>query len=86
MLFTQDPEVVEIVAKVLPLCAVMQVFDGLSAVSHGLLRGIGKQHFGGYANIACYYIVALPISVATAFALDWKLEGLWLGATLGLCL
>lgn len=74
------------VAKVMPLVACMQVFDGLAAVAHGLLRGIGKQSFGGYANLSIYYIIALPISFATAFVLDWKLTGLWLGTTIGLAL
>ncbi|KAI1400765.1 multidrug and toxin extrusion protein [Hypoxylon fuscum] len=86
LLFTQDEEVIALVASVMPLVAVMQVFDGLAAVAHGLLRGIGKQSFGGYANLAIYYLIALPISFATAFALDWKLTGLWLGTTIGLAL
>lgn len=77
---------IAIVASVLPLVAVMQIFDALAAVAHGLLRGIGKQSFGGYANLGIYYILALPVSFATAFALDWKLTGLWLGTTVGLAL
>lgn len=64
----------------------MQIFDGLAAVAHGLLRGIGKQSFGGYANILAYYLIALPISFTAAFALGWNLMGLWLGTTIGLML
>ncbi|KAI0387856.1 multidrug and toxin extrusion protein [Hypomontagnella monticulosa] len=86
LLFTQDEEVIAIVAEVMPLVAVMQVFDGMAAVAHGLLRGIGKQSFGGYANLSIYYLIALPVSFATSFALDWKLTGLWLGPTIGLAL
>jgi MATE family multidrug resistance protein len=86
LLFTQDKEVIELVAQVLPVCAVMQLFDGMAAVSHGLLRGIGRQEFGGYANLVCYYLVALPISFGLGFGLDWKLTGLWLGVTIGLLL
>lgn len=86
LLFTQDEEVIAIVAEVMPLVAVMQVFDGMAAVAHGLLRGIGKQSFGGYANLSIYYLIALPVSFATSFALDWKLTGLWIGPTIGLAL
>jgi MATE family multidrug resistance protein len=86
LLFTNDPEVVEVVAAVLPLCAVMQVFDGLGAGAGGLLRGIGRPAVGGYANLGVYYLIALPISFGTAFGLDMKLQGLWLGVTLGLAL
>ena len=84
LLFTKDPDVIELVAQAMPVCAIMQVFDGLAAVSHGLLRGIGKQEFGGYANLVTYYVVALPLSFGTAFGLKWTLEGLWFGVTIGL--
>ncbi|KAI0014425.1 multidrug and toxin extrusion protein [Xylariaceae sp. FL0662B] len=86
LLFTDDQEVIGIVAKVMPIVATMQVFDGMAAVAHGLLRGIGKQSFGGYANLLAYYLVALPISFTAAFALDLKLTGLWIGTTTGLFL
>ncbi|OLN81240.1 putative transporter YDR338C-like protein 1 [Colletotrichum chlorophyti] len=85
-LFTNDEEVIAIVADVLPLCALMQVFDGLSAGAHGLLRGIGRPSVGGYANLVVYYLIALPLSFVTAFNLGWKLMGLWTGVTVGLAL
>ncbi|KAK3906896.1 ethionine resistance-conferring protein 1 [Staphylotrichum tortipilum] len=84
LLFTQDSEVIALVAKTLPVCAAMQLFDGMAAVSHGLLRGLGRQEFGGYANLVCYYLVALPLSFAFGLSLDWGLSGLWLGVTVGL--
>ncbi|KAH7136298.1 mate-domain-containing protein [Dactylonectria macrodidyma] len=83
-LFTQDDEVVDIVAQVILVCAVMQIFDAMAAVSHGLLRGIGHQAIGGYANLFSYYAVALPIALWTGFGLGWKLAGLWTGLTVGL--
>lgn len=85
-LLTKDEEVIELVAQIMFLVAIMQIFDAMAAMAHGLLRGIGKQHFGGYANLIAYYVIALPISFGTAFGLDWKLEGLWFGVTLGLVL
>ncbi|CRK28351.1 hypothetical protein BN1708_015209 [Verticillium longisporum] len=86
LLFTDDDEVVEIVAAVLPICAAMMVFDGLSTGAHGLLRGIGRPSIGGYAGISVYYLIALPVSLGTAFGLGWKLSGLWFGVTIGLLL
>ncbi|KAL2131957.1 hypothetical protein VTI74DRAFT_4412 [Chaetomium olivicolor] len=82
--FTNDEAVVEITSHVILVCAVMQIFDALAAVSHGILRGVGRQAIGGYANLVSYYLVALPISLSTAFALGWKLKGLWTGLTVGL--
>lgn len=83
-LFTRDDDVAAIVSQVLPICAVLQVFDSLAAISHGLLRGIGRQRVGTYTNLFAYYLVALPISFSVGWVLKWKLEGLWLGIVVGL--
>lgn len=84
LLFTDDEEVIDLIAHVLPIVAIMQVFDGLSAGAHGLLRGVGKQSIGGPANLISYYVISLPISLGLAFGLDLKLEGLWGGVSVGL--
>lgn len=84
LLFTNDEGVIALVAQVMPAVAVMQVFDGLSAGAHGLLRGIGKQAIGSPVNLIAYYLVSLPLSIGLAFGLGMKLEGLWIGITAGL--
>lgn len=83
-LFTNDAEVVEVVAGVLPLCAAFQLFDAVAACCSGVLRGIGRQEIGGYVNLICYYVIGLPISFATGFGLGWGLYGLWAGPALAL--
>jgi MATE family multidrug resistance protein len=82
--FTDDLEVIDIVSHVILVCAIMQIFDALAAVSHGILRGIGRQAIGGYANLFSYYAVALPVSLSLAFGAGWKLSGLWAGLVAGL--
>jgi MATE family multidrug resistance protein len=83
-LFTSDPEVIDLVAKILPICAAFQLFDALAACCNGILRGLGRQEVGGYVQLFCYYAVAMPISMGTAFGLGWKLEGLWAGVAIAL--
>jgi MATE family multidrug resistance protein len=83
-LFTNDQGVIDLVARVLPLCAAFQLFDALAATGNGLLRGLGKQEFGGWVNLVSYYVVAMPISFGTAFGLHWELEGLWSGVAIAL--
>jgi len=83
-LFTNDQGVIDLVASVLPLCAAFQLFDALAANCNGLLRGLGRQEIGGYVNLFCYYVVAMPISFGTAFGLGWELQGLWSGVALAL--
>ncbi|KAM0082192.1 hypothetical protein ACKRZS_005690 [Fusarium odoratissimum] len=82
--FTEDEQVIDIASNVILVCAIMQIFDALAAVSHGLLRGIGRQSIGSYANLFAYYMVALPIALGTSFGLGWGLAGLWVGLTAGL--
>ncbi|KAL9073342.1 MAG: hypothetical protein Q9161_002957 [Pseudevernia consocians] len=83
-LFTSDPDVIELVAKILPLCAAFQLFDALAACCNGILRGVGRQEVGGYVQLFCYYVVAMPISMGTAFGLGWQLYGLWAGVAIAL--
>jgi MATE family multidrug resistance protein len=85
-IFTDDPEVIELVLNALPLVAFMQLFDGLAAFCNGILRGIGKPAFGGWVNLLCYYLVALPVSFWATFGLHWGLAGLWGGVTLALAI
>lgn len=83
-LFTKDLEVIALVANVLPICAAFQLFDALVASFNGVLRGLGFQEFGGYVQVFGYYVVAMPISIGTAFGLGWGLYGLWMGVALAL--
>jgi MATE family multidrug resistance protein len=77
-LFTPDEEVIDMVAKLLPLCATFQVFDALAANCNGILRGLGRQEIGGYVGLFAYYVVGIPISFGTGFgAPHWGLYGLW---------
>ncbi|KAL8736122.1 MAG: hypothetical protein Q9181_002537 [Wetmoreana brouardii] len=85
-LFTRDDSVIALVADVLPLCAAFQLFDALTCCCNGILRGMGRQEIGGYVQLFCYYGVAMPISMGTAFGLGWKLYGFWTGIALALAL
>ena len=85
-IFTSDPEVVEICARILPINAVFQIFDSVAATCNGVLRGLGRQEIGGYVQLAAYYIVAMPISFGTAFGLGWGIAGLWTGVAVALAL
>lgn len=83
-LFSSEPEVIDLVAQILPLCAAFQLFDALAANCNGILRGLGRQEVGGYVQLFCYYAVAMPISMGTTFSLDWGLMGLWSGVAIAL--
>ena len=50
-LFNNDPEVVSLVASILPLAALFQVFDGTSGVVAGILRAREMQLAGALLNL-----------------------------------
>ncbi|KAL8930956.1 MAG: hypothetical protein Q9208_000057 [Pyrenodesmia sp. 3 TL-2023] len=83
-LFTSEGDVIELVANVLPLCAAFQLFDALCCCCNGILRGLGRQEIGGWVQLFCYYVVAMPLSFGTAFGLGWELYGLWTGVAVAL--
>lgn len=83
-LFSSDPAIIDLVAVVLPLAAVFQLFDGIGAVGGGALRGCGRQKLGAVANLTGYYVLGLPLGALFTFHFGMKLLGLWLGLTVGL--
>ncbi|KAF1976178.1 MATE efflux family protein [Bimuria novae-zelandiae CBS 107.79] len=85
--FTSDPEVIRIVASVMPILALFQLSDAGTALANAVLRGLGRQDIGGYVNLGVYYLVAIPTALALCFGppkLD--LKGMWTGCLLGSCL
>ncbi|KAI9458930.1 MATE efflux family protein [Lactarius psammicola] len=83
-LFNDDPSVVGLVASILPLVALFQVFDGLNTVSGGILRARGKQFTGALLNLSAYYMLGIPTGVWLAFRRNMGLHGLWYGLTISL--
>jgi MATE family multidrug resistance protein len=83
-IFTDDDALATLITAIIPLVGVTTFFDGVGVAAHGLLRGIGKQSIGGLTNLFAYYVISLPLSLGLGFGLNWKLQGLWLGLTIGL--
>lgn len=83
-LFTSDREVATMVAQVVPVCASFQVVDSIAANCNGILRGLGRQDFGGYIQLLSYYVIGLPVSFVTTFVFGFGLRGTWSGIAIGL--
>ncbi|XP_078080817.1 multidrug and toxin extrusion protein 1-like [Mustelus asterias] len=78
-IFTSDKEIVQLVAEVMPLSATFHLFDSISSVSGGVLRGAGKQKLGAIGNLIGYYLIGLPIGISLMFAAELGVIGLWSG-------
>jgi len=83
-LFNNDIEVVHLVASVLPLVALFQVFDGICGVTAGILRARGMQFTGAVLNLSAYYVIGIPFGVFLTLKRDMGLQGLWIGITVAL--
>lgn len=53
-MFNSDPEVVSLVASIIPLLANVQIFDTTSAIVSGILRARGMQGVG--ALLSLWYV------------------------------
>ncbi|KAF8508258.1 mate-domain-containing protein [Hysterangium stoloniferum] len=83
-MFSDDPLVVSLVASILPLVGLFQVFDGLATTTGGILRARGKQVTGALLNLTAYYIIGIPLGLYLAFRLKMGLFGMWVGLTAAL--
>ena len=81
--FTNDISIVRIAVLILPILPFLTLFDGLSAVAAGVLRGAGKQIYGAYSNITSFYVVGLPSALFLCFHTTMQVRGLMTGITLG---
>ncbi|VVT52011.1 uncharacterized protein SAPINGB_P003287 [Magnusiomyces paraingens] len=83
-LFSSDKDVIDMVAYVMPVTALYQVNDCISAVTGGILRGQGRQKISGYINLILYYVFALPLGLYLAFNMGYGLRGIWGGIVFAL--
>jgi multidrug resistance protein, MATE family len=78
------PLVCDVAARILPIAAAFQLFDGLQAVGGGILRGLGRTRPAALFNLIGYYALALPLAAWLAFEAGVGLAGIWIGLAVGL--
>jgi MATE family multidrug resistance protein len=76
--------VVSLAATLIPIAGVFQVFDGLQAVSAGVLRGVADTRYPMLIGLIGFWCVGLPISLWLAFPMGMGPQGLWWGLVAGL--
>jgi MATE family multidrug resistance protein len=83
-LYTTDAAVLAVAAGLIPLAGVFQVFDGLQAVSLGVLRGAGDTRAPMLINLVGFWLVGLPLGAWLCFGRGMGAPGLWWGLVAGL--
>ncbi|KAG5012881.1 hypothetical protein JHK86_025142 [Glycine max] len=66
-IFTNSKDMIRAVADLAYLLGVSMVINSASHVMSGVAVGSGWQVMVGYINLACYYIVGLPIGIFLGF-------------------
>ncbi|KAG0580689.1 hypothetical protein KC19_4G191800 [Ceratodon purpureus] len=82
--FTNDAEVVQQVAHIVPYLSGLAIIYAIQAILSGVVRGIGWQRAGAMANLGAYYGVGLPVALLLVFKFELDGRGLWLGMGCGL--
>ncbi|KAI3908358.1 hypothetical protein MKX01_027380 [Papaver californicum] len=77
--FSNEKEVLNYVAFMMPILAVSNFFDGLQSALSGAFRGCGWQDIGAFVNLGPYYLVGIPSAVLLAFVLHVGGKGPWVG-------
>lgn len=85
-IFSPDPVVVHVGARLLLIAAAFQLFDGLQVVTTGALRGAGDTKTPMIANGIAYWMIGLPLGYFLCFRLNWGAVGVWTGLCIGLML
>ncbi|MEC8422973.1 MAG: MATE family efflux transporter, partial [Myxococcota bacterium] len=60
-LYTDDPGVLALAVRLLPMAAAFQLFDGVQAVCFGVLRGAGDVGVPAVFNVVGYWVIGLPL-------------------------
>jgi MATE family multidrug resistance protein len=79
--YVKDDQVVALAAELIIWGGIFQLFDGVQAVSVGILRGIADVNVPTVITFIAYWVVGLPMCYFLGFVLDLKHIGIWIGLT-----
>jgi multidrug resistance protein, MATE family len=83
-IFSPDPIVIHVGARLLLVAAAFQLFDGLQVVTTGALRGTGDTRTPMFANLVAYWLIGLPVGALLCFHFGRGALGIWIGLCVGL--
>jgi MATE family multidrug resistance protein len=83
-IFSNDDEVSELVARLIPISCLFMMGDAAQATSGGVLRGLGKQSLVLKLNIVAFWLLAIPVGSLLTFVADVGVAGVWWGFVVGI--
>lgn len=82
--YTTEPATVAVAVALIPLAGWFQVFDGLQAVTSGVLRGVGDTRIPAALHLVAFWGVGIPLGYYLGFHTPLRERGLWMGLVAGL--
>jgi multidrug resistance protein, MATE family len=81
-IFTLDSEVRHLVKNNIVLVAVFVVFDATACCYHGIMRGLGRQSYGGWVVFCVNLLYSLPLAIYLELGRPHLgLAGVWIATT-----
>lgn len=86
-LFTNDEEILNLTAMVLPIVGLCEIGNCPQTTGCGVLRGSARPAVGANINLGSFYLVGMPVAVFLGFVVRMGFVGLWFGllAAQGCC-
>jgi len=84
--YSSEPDVIAMGARLLVVAAIFQIFDGMQVVATGALRGAGNTRTPMLANLLGYWFIGMPLGWVLCFNLGWGAVGYWSGLCIALVL
>ncbi len=82
--YTREAATLAVAVTLIPIAGVFQVFDGVQAVTSGVLRGTGDTRIPAILHMVAFWGIGIPLGAALGFLTPLRERGLWWGLTAGL--
>ncbi len=82
--YTTEAATVAVAVSLIPLAGMFQVFDGLQAVTGGVLRGTGDTRIPAVLHMVAFWGIGVPLGAYLGFRTPLRERGLWIGLVAGL--
>jgi MATE family, multidrug efflux pump len=83
-LYTREPAIVDLGARLLLVAAAFQMFDGAQVSGVSALRGAGDTRWPAAIAALGYWGIGVPVALVLGFVFDLGPVGVWIGLTAGL--
>lgn len=82
--FVTNESVIQLVAQLLLMVAILQIWDGIQTVAMGALRGIPDMKTPLFIVIISYWVIGIPVGYLFGFTLQFGAVGIWIGIITGI--